>query len=133
MAFLLAQDTVSGAEGKVFITRDGKNVEVAGMKNITTNAEIQSNDMAYDIVSKIVRELELDGNVAFDFILKKSGKVVLLEINPRINASLPFVRHAGCNMVYLRCKQLLGYEIPSTYELNYGLKMKKFYDTRYYV
>ena len=37
---------------------------------------------------------------------------------------LPFVRHAGCNMVYLRCKQLLGYEIPSTYELNYGLKMK---------
>lgn len=31
------------------------------------------------------------------------------------------------------CKQLLGYEIPSTYELNYGLKMKKFYDTRYYV
>ena len=45
MAFLLAQDTVSGAEGKVFITRDGKNVEVAGMKNITTNAEIQSNDM----------------------------------------------------------------------------------------
>ena len=94
--------------------------------------EIQSNDMAYDIVSKIVRELELDGNVAFDFILKKGGKVVLLEINPRINASLPFVRHAGCNMVYLRCKQLLGYEIPSTYELNYGLKMKKFYDTRYY-
>ena len=67
------------------------------------------------------------------WLLKKSGKVVLLEINPRINASLPFVRHAGCNMVYLRCKQLLGYEIPSTYELNYGLKMKKFYDTRYYV
>lgn len=95
--------------------------------------EIQSNDMAYDIVKKIVAELGLDGNVAFDFILKKDGKVVLLEINPRINASLPFVRQAGCNMAYLRCKQLFGYEIPSTYELNYGLKMKKFYDTRYYV
>ena len=95
--------------------------------------EIKPNDMAYDIVKKIVAELGLDGNVAFDFILKKDGKVVLLEINPRINASLPFVRHAGCNMAYLRCKQLFGYEIPSTYELNYGLKMKKFYDTRYYV
>ena len=45
MAYLLAQDTVNGAEGKVFITRDGKNIEIAGMRNITTNAEIQNEDM----------------------------------------------------------------------------------------
>lgn len=45
MSYLLAKDTVNGAEGKVFITRDGKNIEVACMRNITTNAEIQSNDM----------------------------------------------------------------------------------------
>lgn len=95
--------------------------------------EIKPNDMAYEIVEKIVSELGLDGNIAFDFILKKDGKVVLLEINPRINASLPFVRQAGCNMVYLRCKQLLGYDAMSENEMKYGLKMKKFYDTRYYV
>lgn len=45
MSYLLAKDTVNGAEGKIFITADGKNIEVACMKNITTNAEIQSNDM----------------------------------------------------------------------------------------
>lgn len=45
MAYLLAKDTVNGAEGRVFITRDGKNCEAACMKNITTNAEIQSSDM----------------------------------------------------------------------------------------
>ena len=45
MAYLLAQDTVNGAEGKIFVTIDGRNVEVAGMRNITTNAEIQSSDM----------------------------------------------------------------------------------------
>ncbi len=43
--YLLAQDTVNGAEGKVFITVDGKNIEVAGMKNIRTNVEMQSTDM----------------------------------------------------------------------------------------
>lgn len=43
--YLLAKDTVNGAEGKVIVTRDGRNYEVAGMRNITTNAEIQSNDM----------------------------------------------------------------------------------------
>ena len=45
MSYLLAKDTVSGAEGKVFVTAGGKNIEVACMKNITTNAEIQSSDM----------------------------------------------------------------------------------------
>ena len=45
MAYLLARDTVNGAEGRIFVTIDGKNYEGACMRNITTNAEIQSNDM----------------------------------------------------------------------------------------
>lgn len=45
MAYLLAKDTVNGAEGKIFITRNGQNVEIAGMRNIKTNAEIQNQDM----------------------------------------------------------------------------------------
>ena len=43
--YLLAKDTVNGAEGKIIITIDGRNIEVAGMRNITTNADIQSGDM----------------------------------------------------------------------------------------
>ena len=43
--YLLADDTVNGAEGKIFIALNGKNIEVASMRNITTNAEIQGNDM----------------------------------------------------------------------------------------
>ena len=45
MAYLLAKDTLNGAEGSVVVTRDGRNYVVAGMRNITTSAEIQSNDM----------------------------------------------------------------------------------------
>ncbi len=43
--YLLAKDTVNGAEGKVFVTRDGKQIEVAGMMNITTYADIQGKEM----------------------------------------------------------------------------------------
>ena len=43
--YLLADDTVNGAEGKIFIALNGKNIEVASMRNIITNAEIQGNDM----------------------------------------------------------------------------------------
>lgn len=43
--YLLAKDTVNGAEGKVFVTRNGKQIEVAGMMNIATYAEIQGKEM----------------------------------------------------------------------------------------
>ena len=45
MSYLLAKDTVNGAEGSVVVTRNGVNTVAAGMRNIKTNAEIQSNDM----------------------------------------------------------------------------------------
>ena len=45
MSYLLAKDTVNGAEGTVVITQNGQNVVIAGMRNITTNADIQSSDM----------------------------------------------------------------------------------------
>lgn len=45
MSYLLAKDTVNGAEGSVVITQNGVNTVIAGMRNITTNAEIQSTDM----------------------------------------------------------------------------------------
>ena len=45
MSYLLARDTVNGAEGTVFVTRNGQNVEVVGMKNIKTMASLQSTDM----------------------------------------------------------------------------------------
>ena len=41
MAYLLAKDTVTGAEGSVVVTKEGRNYVVAGMRNITTNAEIK--------------------------------------------------------------------------------------------
>ena len=45
MSSLLAKDTLNGAEGSIVVTRNRKNYTVACMRNIQTNAEIQSNDM----------------------------------------------------------------------------------------
>lgn len=38
MSYLLAQDTINGAEGKITITRSGRILEICGMKNIKTIA-----------------------------------------------------------------------------------------------
>lgn len=97
-------------------------------------AEIMPNEQAYDIAKTICEKLGIDGNACFDFILGDDGKVTLLEINPRVNASLNFVSNAGCNMFYLRCKQLLGYDYENDQkEINVGFKMKKYFETRYFI
>lgn len=96
--------------------------------------EIQPNAMALDIAHTLVKELKLDGNIGVDFILKPDGSVVLLEINPRMNATLPFVAKAGCNMAYLNCKRLLGFNINEEgREIQNGLKMRKHYVAEYFV
>lgn len=98
------------------------------------NGEIEYNADAYKIAEDITRELEIDGNACFDFRIDKNGKPTLLEINPRVSASLPFVRAAGINMLYLRCKNLLGdfSNLEKAYPIKYGLKMRKYYETVYY-
>lgn len=45
MSYLLARDTVNGAEGSIVITQNGQNIVVANMKNIKPTASIQSEDM----------------------------------------------------------------------------------------
>ena len=94
--------------------------------------EIQKNATAYEIAETVCAELGIDGNACFDFMLGKDGRVKLLEVNPRLSASLPFVAAAGLNLPYLRCKQLLGYDITG-YDINvrYGLKMRKYYECEY--
>lgn len=96
--------------------------------------EIKDNEVAFEISKFIVADLNLSGNIGIDFILKPDGSVVLLEINPRLNASLPFVAKAGCNMPYLNCKRLLGYDISHDGKnIVKGLKMRKHYATEYFI
>ena len=99
------------------------------------NGEIAYNQKAYEIAEKIVSDLGLDGNLCIDFKESEDGTLYLLEVNPRVNASLPFVWKAGINMLYLRCKNLFGdySDIEDKFTIQYGLKMRKYHASRYYV
>ena len=44
MSFLLERDALNGKSGKAFITRDGKNYEVFGLKKFNSDAEFQEAD-----------------------------------------------------------------------------------------
>lgn len=97
-------------------------------------ADIAFNQAAYDIAKKITEDTGLDGNACFDFILKPDGSVKLLEVNPRLSATLPFIARAGLNLPYLRCRQLLGYDVENVkLDINYKLRMSKNYESEYFV
>ena len=97
-------------------------------------AKIAQNDMAEEISRIIVEDTGLDGNFCCDFILKPDGTVTLLEVNPRLSATLPFIAKAGLNLPYLRVVQLLGRDIKGmNFDINYRLRMSKNYESEYFV
>lgn len=114
MSYLLAKDTVNGAEGTIVITVDGKNYEVACMKNIKTAANIQSQDMRVIGTRKIQAKpngakLTGSGNIYYgsniftDMVLEyiNTGKMTQFDI--QITNSDPTVSVGEQAMAYYGC------------------------------
>lgn len=118
MAYLLAKDTVNGAEGKIFITVDGKNIEVACMKNITTNGEIQGEDMRVIGTRKIQNKangakLTGTGNIYYgtnlftDMVLKYINEGIMTQFDIQITNRDPSTTIGSQTIAYYGC-QLTG-------------------------
>ncbi len=118
MAYLLAKDTVNGAEGKIFITVDGKNIEVACMRNITTNAEIQGEDMRVIGTRTIQNKangakqtgtgnIYYGSNLFTDMVLDYINTGVMLQFDIQITNYDPTTTIGQQTMAYYGC-QLTG-------------------------
>ena len=136
---VMLQECIEGQDYSVcLLAEHGRVRYMAGYVGYTMvggavmRGEIKKVDAAYDIAENVVADLCLDGNICLDFIVNEDG-AKLLEINPRLNATIAFVAHAGANLPYYRCKQLLGGKLPESLEINYGLKMNKYYESEYFV
>ena len=114
MSYLLAKDTVNGAAGKIFITVDGRNIEVACMRNITTNAEIQSADMRVIGTKKIqdkqngakqtgTGNIYYGSNIFTDMVLDYVNKGITREFDIQITNSDPAASIGSQVMAYYGC------------------------------
>lgn len=114
MSYLLAKDTVNGAEGSVVVTRDGRNYVVAGMRNITTNAEIQSSDMRVIGTRKIQdkpngAKLTGTGNIYYgtslwtDMVLEYINTGIMPEFDIQITNRDPATSVGAQIMAYYGC------------------------------
>jgi len=86
---------------------------------------------AYVICEKVIKMLDYDGNADFDFRYNEKGEPVLMEVNPRIAATMAIFGEGDINLPYLRIKQIMGEELP-TLTPKYGLTMKRRYKEYFY-
>lgn len=133
MPEMMAMEYLPGVEGSVDLIGDNGRVLYAGYRESTVNlasipqvAEVKENEEAIDIATNVCEVLKIDGNADFDFKEDENGHPVLMEVNPRVAATMKIFKKAGMNLPYLRIKQLLGEELPEV-EIKYGIKMKRRY------
>ena len=80
---------------------------------------------------QVIKVLNLSGNIGFDFKCNEFGKPMIMEINPRLTATVALNTVAGINFPYLGIKYLLGEPIPKT-SFQTGVLVKRRYEERYY-
>ncbi|MBO4952685.1 MAG: ATP-grasp domain-containing protein [Lachnospiraceae bacterium] len=114
------------------LAENGKVLYMVGRENVVSLMSIAQesiltpNEHAYSVCRKIVELLNMDGNVGFDFMKDENGCPVLMDINPRLTATVSLAAVGGVNFPYLRIKQLLGEELPDC-DVNYGIRLKRRY------
>ena len=130
---LMVMEYLSGDEYDVDLIADtGKVLFMAGRRNpvmvmsITQESVLENNEEAYRIAEQIVEKLGLDGVIGIDYKFAEDGSCRLLEINPRIDATVSVFAAGGLNLPYLQVKHLLGEELPEV-EVRYGTRLKRRY------
>ena len=133
MPEVIVMEYLPGCEYTVdLLASRGETLYIAGRRNYESSMSIamatciEKKDSAYDLCRSIVSELQLDGNIGFDFMLDENDDPVLTDLNPRITATIVLYKNGGLNFPYLRIKQLLGEELPEV-TVQYGIKMKRKY------
>ncbi len=130
---MMAMQYLPGMEGSIDLLADnGKILYMAyresnvNLASIPQEATLAYNEQAYKIAKKVVKALQLSGNADLDFKYNENGQPALMEINPRIAATMQIFKEGGINFPYLRVKQLLGEPLPKV-KIKYGIKMKRRY------
>ncbi len=130
---LLLMEYMPGDEYTIGLVADkGKVLYIGGRRSPVMQMSIaqetiaEYNERAYTIATQVVESLKLDGNIGMDFMFDENGVAQLMEINPRIDATVSLFAAAGLNLPYLRVKQLLGEELPVV-KINYGVRLKRRY------
>lgn len=111
--------------GRTIYSPSHDNMEMQGA--ITTTCELVDCKEASSIAEKINELLNLDGNIGYDFKRDSDGKLKLLEVNPRVTATVSLAAKAGLNLVEMGVLHALGFDIDEDITPLYGVRLHRMY------
>lgn len=130
---LLVMKSLTGNEYTVDLLADnGKIIYIAGRNNlrmmmsIAQESILQENHRAFSIAKQVVEGLKLDGVIGMDFLFDENGLTQLMDVNPRIDATVSIFAAGGLNLPYLCVKKMIGEELPNI-TIKYGTRLKRRY------
>lgn len=118
--------TVDALADKGKVLYIGGRENVISLMSIAMESVVKKDEKAEQIARDVISLLKMDGNVGFDFMRNDKEEPVLMDINPRITATVAIFAIAGMPLEYLRIKQLLGEPLPKC-ELIEGTRLRRRY------
>lgn len=135
---MLVMEYLPGEEYGVDVLCDkGKVICEVGRYNYSVNSSIpqgcviEERAQPFKLARQICEAFMIDGNANFDFKYNRNGEAMLIEINPRLSATIVSYAAAGINLPYLGIKRLLCEELPS-YKINNGTQMTRRYQETFF-
>lgn len=117
----MLQEYLPGTEYTVdVISINGKVVTGAtkrneGVEGIAHRSEVVPNGEAFDQCVKACEALSLDGNVGFDLKENADGVPYIIDINPRLTATVSLIQKAGLNLPYYGYRYKTCGTIPESF------------------
>jgi carbamoyl-phosphate synthase large subunit len=137
---LLVSEFLPGDEYSVdCLANQGKAVLIAPrlrkktLSGISVEGEFVKETSIIDYCARIIKELELHGNIGIQLRLSAEGKFLILEINPRVQGTISAGLGAGINLPLLAVKQELGLPIISEeLEIKWGTRFSRYWNEVFY-
>jgi len=135
---MLVMEHLPGEEyGVDVLCKDGEILAQIGRYNYDVNSSIpqgciiEKREVPFALSAQICEKFGLNFHANFDFKYDASGVPQLIEINPRLSATIVSYAAAGVNFPYLGIKCILGEEISECSPL-YGTRMMRHYQEEFF-
>jgi carbamoyl-phosphate synthase large subunit len=103
------------------------------INGISVEGEFVKEDAIINYCLKIIKELQLHGNIGIQVKKSVDGQFLILEINPRVQGTISAAWGAGINLPVLAIKQELGLPIlPDEIVVKWGTKFARYWEEVFY-
>lgn len=103
------------------------------INGISVEGEFIKDESIITYCSRIIRELQLHGNIGIQVKANQEGKLLVLEINPRVQGTIAAGLGAGINLPLLAIKQELGLPVEAAeMTVHWGTKFSRYWQEVFY-